>query len=139
VTEELEHVLRARPPWRHGEELTECGLGVTGRQVISRDAFIAKVRSQGKSRSAMTTCMTCWQTASRHPSWDQNPVASLIREAQHFEWHPIMSMPAKSITFRDELLAIAALVAAHEDEFEALLVGLGETVRLDERRGRRRA
>jgi len=141
----LEHVIRSRPPWRRGGDLTECGKPVAGRPVITRDAFLAKVRAQGKQRSAMTTCMTCWDTASRHPSWDENPVASLVREARQFEWarfedSPAMSGPGpKSISFRDELIAIAALIEAHPDEFDELLTGLRDTVRLDEaRRNRRR-
>jgi hypothetical protein len=140
----LDHVIRSRPPWRRGGDLTECGKPVEGRPVISRDEFLAKLRSQGKQRSSLTTCMTCWNTASRHPSWDENPVASLVREARQFEWarfetRPAMQGPtAKSVSFRDELLAIAALVEAHPDEFDELLTGLRDTVRLDEKRRERR-
>ena len=134
---ELEHVVRSRPPWRRGEDLTECGKPATGLSVITRDGFIAKVRKQGQQRSAMTTCMVCWRTARSHPSWEENPVLSLIREARRFEWHPILAMPAKSVTFRDELLAIAALIDAHRDDFDALLAGLGDTVCLDEARQKR--
>jgi hypothetical protein len=134
----LEHVIRSRPPWRRGGDLTECGKPVDGRPVITRDAFLAKVRAQGKQRSAMTTCMTCWNTAARHPSWDENPVRSLVREASQYQWYPFMDMPERSVTFRDELLAIAALIEAHADEFDELLTGLGDTVRLDDARQNRR-
>jgi hypothetical protein len=134
----LEHVIRSRPPWRRGGDLTECGKPAAGRPVITRDAFIAKVRAQGKQRSAMTTCMTCWNTASSHPSWDENPVSSLVREARQYEWYPFMEMPEKSVTFRDELLAIAALIEAHSDEFDELLAGLRDTVHLDEKRRQKR-
>ncbi len=135
--EPLEHVIRSRPPWRRGPDITECGKPVTGQPVISRDEFLAKVRRQGQQRSAMTTCMTCWHTARHHPSWDENPVASLAREAQQFKWVLFEDSP-QSVSFRDELLAIAALIEAHPDEFNALLTGLGDTVRLDERRRQRR-
>lgn len=134
----MEHVIRSRPPWRHGGDLTECGKPAAGLPVITRDAFLAKVRAQGKQRSALTTCMTCWNTASRHPSWDENPVRSLVREASQYQWYPFQEMPEKSVTFRDELLAIAALIEAHRDEFDELLTGLGDTVRLDEKRRQRR-
>ena len=138
----LEHVIRSRPPWRTGPDITECGKRVAGQPVITRDAFLAKVRSQGKQRSAMTTCMTCWNTAASHPSWDENPVASLVREARQFEfarWEGTFGgESAKTVTFRDELLAIAALIDAHRDEFDDLLSGLRDTVRLDEKRRERR-
>ena len=133
----LEHVIRSRPPWRRGEDLTECGKTVTGRAVITRDAFLAKVRKQGQQRSAMSTCMTCWHTSRNHPSWAEDPVASLLREAGRFRWH-IPGRAGADLTFHDELRAIEALIAAHPDEWDELLAGIGETVRLDDRRRQKR-
>jgi hypothetical protein len=133
----MEHVVRSRPPWRRGEDLTECGKAISAVHVaISRDAFIGKVKRQGQQRSALTTCMTCWNTARNHPSWQENPVASLVREAMRVRWQ----MPGRDgadLTFLDELRAIEALIAAHPDEWDELLTGLGQTTRLDERRFRR--
>ena len=135
---DLEHVIRSRPPWRRGEDLTECGKTVTGRAVITRDAFLAKVRKQGQQRSAMSTCMTCWTTARNHPSWDENPVKSLIREAARFEWH-LPGREGRDLTFHDELRAIEALIAAHPEEWGELLSSLGGMTRLDDaRRAKRR-
>lgn len=135
---DLEHVIRSRPPWRRGEDLTECGKAVSAvTAVITRDAFVAKVRKQGQQRSAMTTCMTCWHTAGNHPSWEENPASSLIREASRYRWH----QPGKAgadLTFHDELIAIQALIEAHPEEFDELLTGLGATTRLDDRRRQRR-
>ncbi len=144
LPEPLEHVLRPQPPWRRTQQITECGLPLEGHPVITRDEFLAKVKSQGQQRSAMTTCMTCWQTARRHPSWDENPVLSIIREARRFEY-PAMAEKhgfeggAKLASFRDELLAIAVLIEAHREEFDELVSGIGDTVQLDAaRRAKRR-
>ena len=136
---DLEHVIRSRPPWCRGEDLTECGKPVTKvSAVITRDAFLAKVRKQGQQRSAMSTCMTCWTTARNHPSWDENPVKSLIREAARFEGH-LPGREGRDLTFYDELRAIEALIAAHPDEWTELLTGLGDMTRLDEKRRQKRA
>lgn len=135
---DLEHVIRSRPPWRQGEDLTECGKRVTKvAAVITRDAFLAKVRKQGQQRSALTTCMTCWHTATSHPSWEENPVRSLVREASRYRWQQ-PGRPDADMTFHDELMAIQALIEAHQDEFNGLLAGLSETTRLDDRRRQRR-
>lgn len=133
----LEHVERVTPPWRR-DLVTECGLPVAGHPVISRDAFIAKVKSQGKQRSAMTTCMTCWDSAVRNQPWDENPVKSLIREAERHRWAGRGRDGRDVERFRRELLAIAALIEAHRDEFDDMVAGLGETVRLSDRRAERR-
>jgi hypothetical protein len=134
----LEHVIRSLPPWRRCPDMTECGKPAAGRPVITRDQFLAKVRAQGKQRSSLTTCMTCWNAAARHPSWDENPVDSLLRESAQFRWSRYGAPGAKEVSFRDELIALAALVEAHRDEFDELLTGLGDTVRLDEARQNRR-
>jgi hypothetical protein len=133
----LDHVLRPQPPWRRSQHVTECGKPAEGRRVISRDEFLAKVRRQGQQRSAMSTCMTCWRTARDNPSWDENPVASLLRETRRFEW-AARGRFARADQFRDELLAIAELVERHRDEFDAILASLGDTVRLADARQRRR-
>jgi hypothetical protein len=135
---DLEHVIRSRPPWRRGDDLTECGKPVSKvTAVITRDAFLAKVRRQGQQRSAMSTCMTCWHTSQNHPSWEENPVKSLVREAMRFEWH-LPGREGRDLTFYDELRAIEALIAAHPDEWAELLTDLSDTVRLDDRRRQKR-
>lgn len=120
----MEHVERPPLPWRSIER-TECGLPVAGHPVISRDDFVAKVKAQGKQRAAFTTCMTCWETALRWPTWEQDPVQRLSRETYGGRI---------DVHFRAELTAIAALVAAHRDEFDDMLSGLAETVSLADRR-----
>lgn len=114
----IEHVLRPLLPWRT-TMLTECGLPSVGHPVITRERFIEKVKEQGKQRSAMTTCMTCWDTAMRHPSWQQDPVLCISREVQ---WN------RRDGLFKRELRAIAALIVRHRDEFDELLKDQEEIV-----------
>jgi hypothetical protein len=140
---ELEHVLRAVPPWRTGPLLTECGQLADGKPVLTRDAFIAKVKSQGKMRSSLTTCMTCWETASRHSgTWETDPLGVMAREMTRSRAWPagVRESDPAAVRVRDELLAIEELVSRHPEEFCAILDGLGETVRLSDlsRRGRSR-
>ncbi len=128
-----EHVLRPALPWRD-EELTECGRK-PGEHILTRDAFIAKVRKLGKTRAAMTTCMTCFETAQRWPDWNANPVAVIAREVKHFTfWGAQQQGPLK-----EELRAIALLVEAHREEFDETLAALRATVPLarPRRQGRR--
>jgi hypothetical protein len=135
--EVLEHIVRARPPWRRGPELTECGRAASACAVITREAFLAKVRAQGKQRAAVTTCMTCWSTADRHASWEENPIGCLSRDLERYAGWRWGHAPAEAAPLRDELLAVAALVRAHRNEFDALLIGLGQTVSLGDARHRR--
>jgi hypothetical protein len=133
----VEHVLRPRLPWRSGLDLTECGRPLGDWAVITREAFLAKVRRQGRQRAAMTTCMTCWETATRWAAWDEDPVQAVVREAES-RWRRNGGRERDRL-LRDELLALAALAEAHRAEFDGLLAGLGDTVRLSDARRARRA
>lgn len=124
----LEHVERANLPWRD-EALTECGLPTAGHPVLSRDAWLSKVKAQGKQRAAFTTCMTCWGAAARNSSWDHDPIRALSRACD--DWK-------RKDQFVAELRALALLVEAHRDEFDLALSGLGEATSLDAARRRRR-
>src|SRR6266576_1705028 len=75
----IEHVERPPLPWRH-EELTECGLTSVNHPTISRDQNVDKVKREGITRAAYTTCQTCFSTVQRHDTWDANPVSRLARE-----------------------------------------------------------
>jgi hypothetical protein len=133
VSEPLEHVLRALPPWRSAAE-TECGHNAAefaAARLITRDQFVAKVNRQGKQRAAMSTCMTCWQTAQRHYDWAHSPSSVLAREVNKATyWRVGEDEPL----IDRELRAMAALIEAHRDEFDGYLAGLGETTSLAERR-----
>jgi hypothetical protein len=125
--EELEHVRRPNLPWR-SSDLTECGLD-TNRPTITREQLRAKWKRQGQQRAAMTTCMTCLSTARRWPSWDEDPVGCLGREAYLGESH--------GDAFRIELRAIALLIAAHREEFDQAVRDLNAAPTLDDLRRQR--
>ena len=130
--EDLEHVARPLLPWRN-DLLTECGLPEQpGRRIISRTMFEAKVKKQGKSRSAMTTCMTCWHAAVRWRDWATSPSEVMRRELPNW-CNRDMSRPLDA-----ELRAIEVLVAAHRDEFDDYLAGLAEATDMNTKRVARR-
>lgn len=127
----LEHVIRPQLPWRQ-DELVECGKK-PGEHAITRDAFIAKVRKQGKTRAAMTTCMTCFETAQRWPDWNTNPVAVVAREVKNVTYRGNTS---EESPLRDELRAIELLIEAHPEEFAETLAALRNAVPFGKRRAR---
>lgn len=113
------HVLRPPIPWRSSPPLTECGLPSASHPVMTREEFLRKVKELGQRRTAMIVCMTCYDTALRHPSWQENPASCLAREVQS-HW--------RDGRFVRELRAIAALVARHPDEFAELIEDQAEIV-----------
>lgn len=123
-----DHVLRAALPWRTDKRRTECGKDAEAVPTITRDQLVERTRKLGQQRASLFTCMTCWNTAARRPgAWAENPVAVMDRECDPYPPDPRL---------RDELLAVAALIDAHRDEFDELLAGLSATVRLADRRRR---
>jgi hypothetical protein len=136
--EPLAHVLRAALPWRDGPVLTECGkLPDAPMPVLTVGEFIAKVKREGKQRSAMTTCMTCWHTASRHAvtSWEADPMGVLDREISWARaWRGEIRDDPTARRFRDELLAIEELIARHRAEFDGLVTGIAAAPSLGDRR-----
>lgn len=131
----LEHVYRPYLPWRP-MELTECGLETEGKPMLERAEFLRKVARQGKTRAAMTTCITCWQTAERWADWNTSPSHVVFREVRNAGYYAAETIEVKRIDA--ELRAIAALIAAHRDEFDTFLTDLGGTVDLTAERQRRR-
>lgn len=130
MDEPLQHVQRTPLPWRT-EAKTECGRAVTEfASVLSRDEFFSKIKTQGKQRAAMSTCMTCLETASRHTTWGESPSSVMSREIGTGMYD--RNKGEKLIDH--ELRAVAALIAAHETEFHEYLQGLNQTVSLKERR-----
>jgi hypothetical protein len=61
----------------------------------------------------MQTCFTCYETARRWPTWEEDPVKSLGRE--------FYAGRGGSAFIGDEIAAIAELVASHEEEFQRLM------------------
>jgi hypothetical protein len=120
-------VARARLPWSTRTGLTECGRKVVDvAAVISVEKFATKLAAQGKTRAAMTTCMTCWSRLQyRAGSWEKYPIEITRRDLERYD-------EKERITV--ELRALEALVEAHRQEYEDLVTGLQDTTDLAERR-----
>lgn len=114
----VDHILRPRLPWRTHGGMTECGLNAEKAQTISREQFFVRLKDFGRQRSALLTCMTCSDTASRWGTWEDDPRKALEREIQ---WESAWRRSDRGVLLRDELLAIASLIDAHRDEFDAHL------------------
>lgn len=130
----LAHLLRPAPPWRTATPLTECGRpGNDVAALTTVDEIRALIRKVGQLRAAMSTCMTCAQSADRNPAWDVSPSAVLAREVPaHVRWHA--GARAQVHGLDTELRAIAALIEAHREEYDATLDGLGQTADLNAHR-----
>lgn len=123
MKEPVDHIERPRLPWRHSAEgaVTECGLNAAKVPTITRQAFLQRYKDLGQQRTAILTCMTCSTTAQRWGSWADDPRAAMQRE---IEWEGTgrwSYQKGRGDRLKDELLAIAALIDAHRDEFDAHL------------------
>jgi hypothetical protein len=117
-----QHVIRPVLPWRPPDVLTECGRKVDDLQhVITRQAYLAKVRKLGTRRAMLTTCLTCSDTAERWSDWATNPADVIRRETGYGR---------DDTPLRRELLAIAALIEEHRAEFDDYLAGLDQATDL---------
>ncbi len=132
----IDHVERGPLPWRE-TELTECGLPVADHPVITRATYIARIREWGQQRTRFTVCRTCATTAANYKPWDEDPVSVIRREAERCGWFARDDDEGRDLFVR-ELRALAALAAAHPDEFSGYVQGLTETVSLDAARKSRR-
>ena len=76
------------------------------------------MKRDGQQRLAYVTCMTCWNTTTQQAyEWADNPAGTLMRYLSS-------ASQDDSRVIRRELRALARLVDAHRDEFDALVVGL---------------
>lgn len=117
----LAHVLRPNFPWRPADR-TECGKPIADYALIwTRAELTAHVKEHGKQRTAFMVCMTCADTSSRWKDWAGDPVDVMAREFYGGR---------RDERLHDELLAVAALIEAHRDEFDEFLAGRKETVDL---------
>lgn len=133
MTEPLTHVERPTLPWRTGEQaMTECGLRADSYPTATREEASAQWKRMGAQRASLHMCMTCVQTADRWPTWDVDPAGCLGREITPV-WRR-SDGDERAARMRNELLAIAALIEAHRDDFDQLCAGLDETVSLRDRR-----
>src|SRR5258708_2480018 len=86
---------------------------------MSRIDFFQRVKDLGQQRTAMLTCMTCSDTAKRSKTWEEDPCQAMAREIawERGEWYRARTDRGERL--KDELTAIAALIKAHREEFEA--------------------
>jgi hypothetical protein len=122
MKEPVEHILRPTLPWReHGEgAITECGYDASKVKTLTREDYFRREKELGKQRTAMLTCMTCSDTAHRWGTWNDDPRLALQREIQ-WERPYWASREDRGSRLKDELIAIAALIEAHRDEFMFLV------------------
>lgn len=122
MKEPVDHILRPQLPWRNGGGITECGYNADKVPTLTRDQYIDRVKDMGQQRAAMFTCMTCAQTASRWGTWEEDPRQAVQREIE-WEGHGRWRNVDRGLRMKDELLAIAALIEAHRDEFDSYVLG----------------
>jgi hypothetical protein len=161
----LDHLPRTLLPWRTEPDLTECGrpIGDVGGRIVTVAELQARIASIGRQRAAFTACMTCMEAADRHHrAGAGDAMGAIARELAAVQYvsdysdaqlQVIYGGPGarrrggveKAKAARDrrrrfaaELDAIAALVAAHRDEFDGYLADRAETASLDEARAARR-
>jgi hypothetical protein len=119
MKEPVDHILRPHLPWRSQEDaITECGYDATKVKTLTREEFNHRLKDLGRQRTAMLTCMTCLDTAGRWGRWADDPRQAMSREIDwEVRWgREIDGRPQR---LKDELIAIAELVEAHRDEFDA--------------------
>lgn len=110
----VDHILRPSLPWRVGPGMTECGLDASEISTLTREQYFARRRDLGQQRCAMFTCMTCSNTAHNWKTWEDDPRSAIGREV---EWESRWGRSDRGDRLRDELVAIAALIEAHPEEF----------------------
>ena len=135
----IDHIARPALPWRNPDR-TECGRLLTDvASVVDRSVIEAKIKRHGQQRAAFTTCMTCAQTSDRYRTWEVDPVEVMLREldrSRAWKWNPDPS--DGTVRTVHELRAIAALIDAHRDEFDAYVDGLETATDLTQRRSAKR-
>ena len=117
MKEPVDHIHRPQLPWRNAGGLTECGYNAEKVPTISREEYLDRVKNLGRQRTAMLTCITCSDTASRWSAWEDDPRQAMQRELE-WEGGRWSRRNDHGCRLRDELLAIAALIEAHREEFD---------------------
>jgi len=118
MKEPVDHILRPHLPWREAQPITECGYDASKVKTLTRSEYRARLKDLGQQRTAMLTCMTCASTAGRHRTWDDDPREAMAREIE-WEGSGRWAHLDRGERLKDELIAIAELVAAHREEFDA--------------------
>ena len=123
MKEPVDHIIRPSLPWRDGGAITECGYDASKVKALTRDEFSARLKDMGQQRTALLTCMTCLNTAQRWGTWESDPRLAIEREIT-WEGSGRYAKKDRGTRLRDELQAIAALVATHRDEFDANVLAI---------------
>lgn len=147
----VDHITRPVLPWRTSADLTECGKDTADcpDRLVTREEAEKRIKRIGQKRAAFSLCMTCVETSDRHRNRHDHTVdivhvvARATGAVQHayppyFDREPTANWLERE-RLAAEFEAIAALIAAHRDEFDGYLSGREQTVSLAERRGQRRA
>lgn len=122
MKEPVDHIERPRLPWRADEPgMTECGLNATKVKTISRMDFFGRLLLYGQQRTAILTCMTCYSTANRWTSWDEDPRQAMAREVA-WEGSGRYCHNERGMRLRNELRAIEQLIKKHRADFDWLLL-----------------
>lgn len=122
VKEPVDHILRPRLPWRTDEAaITECGYDASRVKALTRPEFFQRLKEMGRQRTAVLTCMICADTANRWGTWDDDPRRAMDREIAWEYGGGYRAREDRGQRLKDELVAIAALIESHRDEFEALV------------------
>lgn len=120
MKEPVDHIARPRLPWRSSDaDITECGYDASKVKTISRTEFSDRLKNLGQQRTAMLMCMTCSDTARRWGTWETDPCQALDREISWERGERYRARTDRGFRLRDELAAIAALIEAHREEFDA--------------------
>lgn len=126
MKEPVDHIERPRLPWRDKAEpsLTECGIYAVKVRTISRDDLKRRLKEWGQQRTALMTCYTCLQTATRWVTWEEDPRQMVDREIQ---WEGRWDND-RGFRLRDELRAIEKLIELHSDDFASLVKQVQGTI-----------
>lgn len=119
--EPLKHLHRDMPPWTtQAEAVTECGRPMSDVAAHSTyDEAAAFIAKHGKRRAAFAFCQTCMERTRYRADWINHPEEIVSRwVAGHSQWNREPD-PARP-TVR-HIHALAALVAAHPQEYAALI------------------
>jgi len=123
MKEPVDHILRPCLPWRSEADMTECGYDAAKVKTLTREQFFQREKDLGKQRTAMLTCMTCSDTARRWGRWGDDPRLALQREIEWERGHNYWARARddRGQRLKDELFAIASLIEAHREEFDAFI------------------
>lgn len=141
----VDHITRAVLPWRTEAEYTECGKAVASARgrMVTRDEAASRIKRIGQRRAMFSLCMTCVSASDRHGGLGGDAVATVARETGGMQYvQPPNQYSRESTTAKwderqrlnAEFEAIAALIAAHREEFDGYLSGREQTVSLADRR-----